>query len=105
MVWLAPDPPTFAYEQWLVPKRHQNEMLTWNDDEVRDIAAMLQESTAGMRKISRSHNWLFMNFPREEKAHAYVQLFPRVTNVAGFELETGTYIDVVDPATTVRRMR
>jgi UDPglucose--hexose-1-phosphate uridylyltransferase len=103
--WLAPIAPSFAYQQWLVPKRHQNEMATFDDGERRDLAALLQSASAAMHRISSSQNWLFLNFPREASAHTYVDLFPRVTNVAGFELETGTYIDVVDPATTARLMR
>ncbi len=104
-VWLAPSTPTFAYQQWIVPKQHQNEMAAFGEDEQRDLTVLLQASAAAMRAISPSHNWLFLNFPGEPSAHAYVDLFPRVTNVAGFELETGTYIDVVDPAETVRLMR
>jgi UDPglucose--hexose-1-phosphate uridylyltransferase len=104
-IWLAPAAPTFAYQQWLVPKRHLSEMAGLGEEEMGDMASLLQAATKAMRGISPSHNWLFLNFPRQASAHAYVDLFPRVTSVAGFELETGTYIDVVDPATTVRVMR
>jgi UDPglucose--hexose-1-phosphate uridylyltransferase len=103
--WLAPTAPSFAYQQWIVPKRHQSEMATFDDGEQRELATLLQAAAAAMRRISPSQNWLFLNFPHEASAHTYVDLFPRVTNVAGFELETGTYIDVVDPATTTRLMR
>jgi UDPglucose--hexose-1-phosphate uridylyltransferase len=102
--WIAPHAPSFAYQQWLVPKRHQNELATFSGREIEDVAALLQSSVAAMRNISTSHNWLFLSFPGQTSAHTYIDLFPRVTNVAGFELETGTYIDVVDPATTVRKM-
>ncbi len=102
--WIAPHAPAFAYQQWIVPKRHQNELATFDDREIEDVAELLKSSVAAMRSISTSHNWLFLSFPARASAHAYVDLFPRVTNVAGFELETGTYIEVVDPTTTVRRL-
>jgi UDPglucose--hexose-1-phosphate uridylyltransferase len=102
--WIAPHASAFAYQQWMIPKRHQSEIGTFDEREVRDLAGMLQAATGAMRAISASHNWLFLSFPGEAAAHCYIDLFPRVTNVAGFELETGTYIDVVDPAATVRRM-
>jgi len=52
-----------------------------------------------------SYNWIFMNFPRNPAAHFYVSVFPRVSGIAGFELETGSYIQVVDPAETARMLR
>jgi len=102
MVRLAPHGSTFAHQQWIVPKRHVNDVAALTEVEARDIASLLQRASAGMRKISASHNWMFLGFPEVASAHCYVDVFPRVTNVAGFELGTGTFIDVVDPAATAR---
>lgn len=102
MVWLAPHGSAFAHQQWIIPKKHKNDIAALTDEESRDLAALLQRASTGMRKISPAHNWLFLGFPGAASAHCYVDVFPRVTNVAGFELGTGTWIDVVDPAATVR---
>ena len=45
-----------------------------------------------------------MNFPRAD-AHFYVDLFPRMTAIAGFELNTGTFVEIMDPAAAARRLR
>jgi UDPglucose--hexose-1-phosphate uridylyltransferase len=102
MVWLAPHGSTFAHQQWLIPKRHVNDFAAFDERETNDLASLLQSATAGARKIAASHNWLFVGFPGTAAAHGYVDVFPRMTSVAGFELLTGTFIDVVDPAATAR---
>ena len=102
MISIAPHGSTFAHQQWIAPKRHVNDLAALNDRESRELASLLQLAAVGARKISGAHNWLFLGFPRMAPAHCYADVFPRVTNVAGFEIATGTYVDVVDPADTVR---
>ena len=46
-----------------------------------------------------------MNFPVGTGGHFYVDIFPRLTGVAGFELATGTFIDIIDPAAAARALR
>jgi UDPglucose--hexose-1-phosphate uridylyltransferase len=104
MVWLAPHGSAFAHQQWIVPKRHANDFTLFNDAEIRDLAGLLRSAAAASRRISPAHNWLFVGFPNVASAHCYVDVVPRVTNVAGFELATQTYIDVVDPITTVQTL-
>jgi hypothetical protein len=53
-----------------------------------------------MHAIGDSYNWMFVNTP-----HFYVDLFPRLTTIAGFELGTGTWIDIVDPAAAAEIVR
>jgi UDPglucose--hexose-1-phosphate uridylyltransferase len=99
-LWIAPLGSTMAYQQWIVPKAHGNEM-----DEPRELAALLQDSTRAMLSLGDAFNWAFVNFPHEERGHWYVELFPRMSVVAGFELGTGTFINSVDPAEAARVLR
>lgn len=102
-VRIAPEGSTMSYQQWLVPKRHAPELSALESDE--DLAAMLQSAAGGMRRLSGSYNWVFINFPGTPRAHWYVDLFPRFGAVAGFELGTGTFIEVVDPLRAVEALR
>lgn len=97
MIALAPHGSTFAHQQWIVPKRHVNDFAALDDRERNDLAALLQRSA-----FHDAHNWLFLGFPGVAAAHCYADIFPRVTNVAGFEIATGTYINVADPAEGIR---
>ncbi|MCU1245919.1 MAG: Galactose-1-phosphate uridylyltransferase [Acidobacteria bacterium] len=105
MVWLAPSAPTFAYQTWLLPKRHLPEMTRLDELEIVELAMLLTRASQAIGRLATSCNWLWMNFPDAEQAHLYVDLVPRLTAVAGFELATGTFINVIDPAETLRVMK
>jgi UDPglucose--hexose-1-phosphate uridylyltransferase len=97
--WIAPRGSSFAYEQRIVPKRHEAEMR-----EGLELAALLQRSARAMLSISDSFNWIFINFPQQPKAHWYVQLLPRIAVYAGFEIGTGSAINTIDPEDAARRI-
>ena len=98
---IAPHGSAFAYEQWIVPRRHAPNFTAMTGDETNDLALRLRDTAASLERIAPSYNWLFMNFADE--AHWYVQAMPRVTTIAGFELATGTFINIVDPERTCSR--
>lgn len=98
--WIAPRGSMMAYEQWIVPKRHQAEMT-----EGGDLASLLQRATKAMLRIAESFNWIFVNFPRQANGHWYVQLFPRLSMHAGFEFGTGSAINTVDAVEAARILR
>ena len=96
--WLAPAGSTMPYQQWIVPKRHVAEMTAFGDPEIAELATLLQSASAAMLSLADAYNWMFMNFARHGRAHCYVELFPRMTTLGGFELGTGTFVQIVDPA-------
>ncbi len=98
--WLTPDGSSMPYEQWIVPRRHAPEMR-----EVDGLAPLLQRASRAMLRIRDSFNWMFLNFPRQPKAHWYVQLFPRIAVIAGFEIGSGSAIDIIEPAEAARTLR
>ena len=98
--WIAPHGSTMAYEQWIIPAKHANEMR-----EGLELASLLQRAARAMLTVSDSFNWIFINFPQQPAAHWYVQLFPRLTMHAGFELGTGSAINTVDAKTSAERYR
>jgi len=104
-VRFAPSAPSHAYEQWIVPLRHYHEMAKSNEAELDHVARLLQLAAASARKVAPAHNVLFMNFPRQSAGHFYISIVPRRAAIAGFELATGTFIDIIDPAAAVRALR
>jgi UDPglucose--hexose-1-phosphate uridylyltransferase len=103
--WLAPDGSAMPYQQWIVPKRHAPEMTDLTDQAVAELAALLQSASAAMLTVADSYNWMFMNFARSTAPHWYVELFPRVAQLGGFELGTGTFVEILDPALAAQRLR
>ncbi|MEA2326327.1 MAG: UDPglucose--hexose-phosphate uridylyltransferase [Thermoanaerobaculia bacterium] len=90
--WMAPRGSRLGYQQWIVPKSHENDL-----NEPRELASLLQSSVRAMRGISDSFNWALIPFPHQPRGHWYVELFPRIAMIAGYELGTGTFINSIDP--------
>ena len=97
--WIAPRGSAMAYEQWIVPRKHEPQMR-----DGLELAELLQRSARAMLSIADSFNWMFINFPQQPKAHWYVQLFPRTQVLAGFELGTASAINTVDPSEAAQRI-
>lgn len=102
-VWIAPYGSWMPYQQWIVPKAHACEMTAL--ESAADLASLLRHSAAKMRALAPAFNWTFVNFPREPQGHWYVDLFPRMTTIAGFELGTGTFVEIIDPAAAAMHFR
>ena len=104
-LWLAPAGSSFAYQQWIVPKRHVHELLALTDSELGELAALLRLAAHATSRVAAAYHWMFMSFPRAEGAHFYVDVTPRGAAIAGFELNTGTFVEIIDPADAARRLR
>lgn len=103
--WLAPSASEMPYQQWIIPKRHIAEIAVFEDHEIAELATLLRSASAAMLTVSDSYNWIFMNFARRSQAHCYIELFPRVATFGGFELGTGTLVQIVDPEIAAKRFR
>lgn len=95
--WFAPHASSMAYQQWIAPKRHVADLAS---TDLSELATLLRAASASMRLLGDAYNWMFMNTP-----HFYVDLFPRLTTLAGLELGTGTFVEIIDPAAAAERLR
>jgi UDPglucose--hexose-1-phosphate uridylyltransferase len=103
--WLVPAASWMPYQQWIVPKRHMPEMSAFEEPEIAELAVLLQAASKAMLTLGNSYNWIFMNFARRKSAHFYVELFPRMAAFGGFELGTGTFVQIVEPALAAQRLQ
>lgn len=102
--WLAPAASGMPYQQWIIPKRHIAEIALFEGREIAELATLLRSASAAMLTLGDSYNWIFMNFARRDIAHCYIELFPRVATLGGFELGTDTLVQIVDPAIAAQRL-
>jgi UDPglucose--hexose-1-phosphate uridylyltransferase len=98
-------------EQWIVPKRHQSSFSCMEDEESRDFAIVLRESIARMHRVlgDPDYNYFIHSFPPIgtscDGVHWYLQLRPRTTMPAGFELGAGISINPSLPERDARLLR
>jgi len=103
--WIAPVGSWMPYQQWIVPRRHVSAISELDDRELAEAGALLQKTSSATGRIAPAFNWTFMNFPGVAKAHAYIDVLPRMTTIAGLELGTGTFVEIIDPAAAAERLR
>jgi UDPglucose--hexose-1-phosphate uridylyltransferase len=88
--WIAPRGARFAYQQWIVPRAHEHDL-----GEPHELASLMQASARAMRSISDAFNWTLVTFPHERRGHWYLELFPRIAMIAGFEIGSGTFVNTM----------
>jgi UDPglucose--hexose-1-phosphate uridylyltransferase len=111
VVALAPYAPRFAFETWLLPKRHgaRFEEAPRHDYEglARMIKAVLQRIDRALE--SPAYNLILHTSPFSEDTsevyHWHLELMPKLTKVAGFEWGTGFYINPTSPEEAARVLR
>jgi len=99
------------FETWVVPKRHQATFGEINQGETRGLARVLNKV---LRKINDglrnpAYNLVVRTAPSgeegEEYYHWHIQIIPRITTPAGFELGTGMYINTSLPEKSAEFLR
>lgn len=102
--WLAPAASRMAYQQWIVPRRHFSDARELQGPEIGELADLLRRASKATASVADACNWMFLDFRGEAAAHFHVELFPRLTTIAGFELGSGTFVEIIDPAGAAERL-
>jgi UDPglucose--hexose-1-phosphate uridylyltransferase len=111
VVALAPYAPRFAFETWLLPKRHGARFEEAPRHEYEGLARMIK---AVLQRIDRAlespaYNLILHTSPFSEDTaeiyHWHLELMPKLTKVAGFEWGTGFYINPTSPEEAARVLR
>ncbi|MGB8658100.1 MAG: galactose-1-phosphate uridylyltransferase [Candidatus Zixiibacteriota bacterium] len=99
------------FETWIVPKKHNACFGNVTEDEVKSMALVLRGVLKTMHdKLGDpDYNLIFRTAPikdaQEDYYHWYIQILPRLTTPAGFELGSGVYINTSLPEETAKFMR
>lgn len=101
----------FPFETWIVPKRHQSHFEETTTPELERLAESLKRV---LQKIERGlndppYNYMIHTAPFGDTALPHycwhVEIFPRLTRVAGFEWGSGFYINPTPPEEAARVLR
>jgi UDPglucose--hexose-1-phosphate uridylyltransferase len=103
MVALAPWAPRFPFETWVLPRRHQASYEETPRHEIGALARLLGDLLRRMDQALSRPPWhlLIHTAPLGESVgdwyHWHVEIFPKLTRVAGFEWATGFYVNPTAP--------
>ncbi|MEW6182009.1 MAG: galactose-1-phosphate uridylyltransferase [Bacillota bacterium] len=101
----------FPFEMWVLPKKHQRDFAQIEEEQVRDLACVLRESLGRLAQTvyDPPYNMVLHTSPVNDGAgddyHWHLEILPRLTIIAGFELGTGYYINPTPPEMAAAAMR
>ncbi len=102
-VTLAPFASRFPFETWVMPVKHQHDFAGITKEEAVELSSMLRCLLVKMALLLHKppynmvlHNST-VNLPDTSYYHWRLEVLPRLTVIAGFELGTGLYINPTPP--------
>ena len=106
---LCPFASRFAYQTWIVPNQRDVAFVDLDSQQRNELGALCRTMTARLEQQlnNPSYNMLLQIAPFEEAAddHWYVEILPRTTRSAGFELGTDLWVNPMPPELAAERLR
>jgi UDPglucose--hexose-1-phosphate uridylyltransferase len=109
-VVLAPYASVHPMEFWILPKKHDANLLNLTQTETKALAETLKASLKGLKDLVNDppYNYGFhlsTNKDAENCYHWHLEVYPRLAIWAGFEKSTGIYINTITPETVATELR
>ncbi len=110
-VTICPFASTVPYEMWILPRRHTSSFGEITEGEVKLFAQILKESLLRLHRLldNPDYNYALRSAPHysagEPHFHWYLEILPRLTTRAGFEIGSGININVVAPEDAAEQLR
>lgn len=106
LIAITPNAPRYPYELWIFPKKHVANFSELTDEEKTDFLSILKNALKKLDKTSGNppYNFYLHNAPKgsERWYHFHLELLPRLSSYAGFELGSEVYICTVSPESAAR---
>lgn len=101
----------FSYEIDIAPLKHTFSIKIMSDEELENLGFAIQNAIKRLQSVcgNISFNICFYSSPANEYANDkfsfFVQIIPRIGNMAGFEFSTGCFINSVYPEKAAKWFR
>ncbi len=101
----------FPFETWIIPKEHQHDFAQIQKEQVQNLASVLRTTLQKMSIMVGDipHNIVLhtapVNLHEELHYHWHIEILPRLTVMAGFELGTGYFINPTSPEIAAHALR
>ncbi len=97
-------------EFWILPKKHSANLLTLSKAEISEFAKVLKTSLKALKDLVNDppYNYGFhlsIDRAAEQYYHWHLEVYPRLSTWAGFEKNTGVYINTVKPEISAAELR
>lgn len=96
-VIFAPYASRFNFEAWIFPKSHYKTLMDFSDDELFNLAAAMKRILRKLKELNANYNIVLYYAPKGEDLHFHIEILPRISTWAGFELGSNIVINTVSP--------
>jgi UDPglucose--hexose-1-phosphate uridylyltransferase len=108
---VCPHASRFPYETWLIPRRHASHFEHAPSAVVADLAWQLSRTLTQLHRLVPEihYNLVLQTAPLNQQSsnafHWRVEILPRLTGLAGFEMGSGWFINPLEPELAARELR
>jgi len=101
----------YPFETLILPKEHVQAYVDQSREDLESFAEILQDTLGRLSRALHNPPYNFMihtspcNVERERMFHWHLEIVPRLTIAAGFEMGTGVYINATAPEDAARHLR
>jgi UDPglucose--hexose-1-phosphate uridylyltransferase len=106
-----PFAPKYPFETWVIPKKHSRSFAEDAEHLIPDFAKVVQDVLKRIGKClgHPPYNYTLHTAPCDNEKdylfHWHLEIMPRLTIAAGFEMGTGIYINVTSPEDAAAHLR
>ncbi|MDP2943634.1 MAG: galactose-1-phosphate uridylyltransferase [Candidatus Omnitrophota bacterium] len=99
------------YETWIFPLQHETTFADLQPSEIRPLAQILRDVLVKFYHSlgNPAYNYCIRSVPHysagEPYYHWYIQILPRITTIAGFEIGSGININIALPEESAKFLR
>ena len=109
-VVFAPYASVHPMEFWILPKKHDSNILNLTGAEREELAETLKTSLKALKDLVNDPPYNFgfhmsLDNSAAEHYHWHLEVYPRLATWAGFEKNTGVYINTITPETAAASLR
>ena len=106
---ICPYASRFAFQSWVVPKDPSLRFAELENEPRNELAQICHRLVSSLdRQLDQpAYNLLLHQAPHElaENDHWYIELFPRLTQTAGFEWGTNIWVNPIAPEAAAKRLQ
>ncbi|MGH1364423.1 MAG: galactose-1-phosphate uridylyltransferase [Calditrichia bacterium] len=108
---IAPYASRFSHESWILPKHHESHFEKMNRRQQKAAAAALKDVLLRIDYVLQKPdlNYVLHTAPLQSKKlkhyHWHIEIIPRVTRIAGFELGSGIHINPTSPEDAAAQLK
>lgn len=108
-VMYCPYASRFAFQVWIVPRDQSLQFECESEKNCQELAQLCRSYVSKLEQIleSPAYNLLVNLAPNQQRGaeHWFVEIFPRLNKMAGYEIGTDVWVNPVPPETAAKRLR